>query len=176
MPHTPPYWNLKKKKKTSVNTYEAINQSNRVVLASSPPVWCQHHRSSRLDDVEDKVPEEAASFRVHPGGGFILQDTEEDMIRDRAQLFQKISIREHSWGAPTRKIRDGYPMRAMAVDSLRLFPPLYVPAGLSAYFESWSFSKAHCTTWGGQRGECEQWNEMKRDWLGLILNWTWNSC
>ena len=40
----------------------------------------------------------------------------------------------------------GFPNSAIAVDSLRLFPPLYVSAGLSAYWVNSSFSNAQLTT------------------------------
>ena len=35
----------------------------------------------------------------------------------------------------TINMRGGCPTKAIAVESLRLFPPLYVPEGLSAYFD-----------------------------------------
>ncbi len=44
----------------------------------------------------------------------------------------------------------GFPRRAMAVESFLLFPPLYVPAGLSAYWVSSNLLSAHSTTWKGK--------------------------
>lgn len=46
----------------------------------------------------------------------------------------------------TRKSTGGPPIRAMAVDSLRLFPPLKVPADLLTYLTSPSFWIPHLAT------------------------------
>ena len=37
------------------------------------PVRCEDDWSPVFDDVSDTVPEEAASFRIHPSGRLILQ-------------------------------------------------------------------------------------------------------
>jgi len=47
----------------------------------------------------------------------------------------------------TRNTTGGLPSSAMAVDSLRLFPPLYVAEVLSAYSVRPSFSSAHSITY-----------------------------
>lgn len=47
----------------------------------------------------------------------------------------------------TRNITGGAPMRATAVESFLLLPPLYPPASRSAYWVSPSFFTPHCATY-----------------------------
>lgn len=55
----------------------------------------------------------------------------------------------------TRKITGGHPIRAIAVESLRLFPPLYVPADLLEYLTSPSFWIPHSATFE-ERNQSDQ--------------------
>ena len=56
-------------------------------------------------------------------------------------------------GRLTRKTSCGSPIRAMAVDSFLLLPPLYVPATRLAYRVRPSFLMPHCTTCGHEERE-----------------------
>lgn len=50
-----------------------------------------------------------------------------------------------------RKMKVGYSMRAMVVDSFRLLFSLYVLVGLSVYLVSFSFFRVYFIIWGDSR-------------------------
>lgn len=97
------------------------------------PVRSQHHRAPRLDEVENEVPEEAPGLGVHACGGLILGAVQAQPPQGAHPswptgcLPPRPSGGERSGRPPprlTRKMKAGYPMRAMAVDSFLLLPPL----------------------------------------------------
>lgn len=83
----------------------------------------QHHRAARLDEVQDEVPEEAPGLGVHARGGLVLQWAAGSASPKRCDP-QKTRAEQMARAGLTRKMKAGEPMRAMAVDSLRLLPPL----------------------------------------------------
>lgn len=89
-----------------------------VPIAGNPPVGCEQHGTALPDQAEDAVPQEASGTWVHPRRGFILQP--------QCQLpIGSCPMAAIPPTAPlTRKMMGGLPSRAMAVDSLRLLPPL----------------------------------------------------
>ena len=95
--------------------------------AGNPPVGCEQHRAALPDQAEDAVPQEASGSWVHPRRGLILQPQRQPPV----ESCPMAAIPPPTAPLP-RKMMGGLPSRAMAVDSLRLLPPLYVPARRSA--------------------------------------------
>lgn len=117
------------------------------------PVRREDHRATRFDDIQDEVPEEAPCLGVHPCGWLILGDKQhphtcqpwEGPCHSLPVLSPAQATIPHSRrcmvcgeaggkhlppgvlflpSGRTRKIKAGYPMSAMAVDSFLLLPPL----------------------------------------------------
>lgn len=117
------------------------------------PVRCEHHGATRFDDIQDEVPEEAPCLGVHPCGWLILGYRQHSQtcqpwegpchslpVLSPAQATIPHSRRCVMCGEAgggqlppglilppsgrTRKMKAGYPMSAMAVDSFLLLPPL----------------------------------------------------
>lgn len=113
------------------------------------PVWGKNYSSSLFGDTEDAVPQKPFGFWVHSSRGLILKTR-----AGNGSVVKQLNTKHYSvthlrrWETffLTRNMTGGAPIRAMAVESFLLLPPLYPPASRSAYWVSPSFFTPHCAT------------------------------
>lgn len=79
----------------------------------------------------------------------------ESQMRLKNAIYSFI-IQQCDGNKHTKKMTGAAPIREMAVESLRLFPPLYFPASRSAYWLRPSFCTPHCATYRtGMKKDCK---------------------